>query len=247
MIEPIQQEASEVSIVIYDAPLPPRYFRISKKFIRTLFILGPLALGCVLLAAITWGIGSRLKATPAPSIPQIMVGGDSKAVELEGQLRDLEASNALLKEKLSAATPTGAADDVYLMAIRRPYGMQNFTSQNRVGLDQFELVQEAAKTSLKFQIISNNPETRVTGHVIVFMVSEAGIMAYPREANLVLAQGIKYSAGEPFSVSRLRPTNAEFASAPEGDSVRFVVYIFTREGDLLLVKETPVYKVGPKP
>lgn len=57
---------------------------------------------------------------------------------------------------------------------------------------------------------------------------------------------MKYSSGEPFSVSRLRPTNAEFLTRPQGGEVKFVVYIFSREGDLLLIKETEAFKVGTK-
>jgi hypothetical protein len=84
------------------------------------------------------------------------------------------------------------------------------------------------------------------GHVLVFMMSESGMMAYPKEANTTFSEGIKYSAGEPFSVSRLRPTNAEFLHRLIGEQVKFVIYIFSREGDLLFVKETESFKVGSK-
>lgn len=248
MKDSIQQSGSEVSIVIYDAPLPPRYLRFSKRFIRTLFVLIPVFIGLLILALLAYGVGARVKNTPTPSLPEVMTEDDAKIQALEDELESLKNSTALLQEKLAsqASGTTGGQDEPYLMSVRKPYGMQNFLAENRVSLDQLEYVQDKNKTNFKFQIISSNPETRVTGHVIVFMVSASGQVAYPPAANVGMEQGIKFSVGEPFAVSRLRPTNAEFAGVPAGETVKFIIYIFTREGDLLLIKESETYKIGNK-
>lgn len=247
MKEPIQQIGQDVSIVIYDSPLPPRYLRFSKKFIRTLFIVVPICLGMIFLTLIFAGLGSRLKDTPAPSLPSVLSGEESKVIVLENEIKSLTQSNQQLQDKLSGQGTVGATqDEPFLMGIKKPYGMQNLMSENKVSLGQFELVQDQNKTILKFQIISTQTETKVSGHVLVFMISESGMMAYPADANISIGGGIKFSMGEPFSVSRLRPTNAEFLHRLIGDSVTFVIYIFSREGDLLLIKETESYKVGAK-
>jgi hypothetical protein len=240
----IQKSGEEVAIVIYDAPLPPKYFRFSKKFIRTLFVVAPLLLILVFLALFFWGFGSRLKETPTPQFPQVLDQNEAKIVELQKELQLLQESNSQLVSKLTSQPSQTMGDEPYLMAIKKPYGMQNLAQLNRVSLDRFELKQDPKKVTLNFQIISSNPETRVTGHVIVFMISETGIMAYPREANAALASGIKYSLGEPFSISRLRPTSADFPYIPKGESVKFMIYIFNREGDLLLTSETQPFKLG---
>lgn len=245
MKDSIQQSGEELSIVIYDAPLPPKYFRFSKKFIRTLFVVVPLLISLIFLGLFLWGFGLRLKDTPRPAFPQVIDQNEIKIQELQGDISNLKESNSQLIEKLASQPSTGTDDDINLMTIKRPYGMQDLTKQNKVTLDNFELKQDLKKFSLNFNIISSNP-TRVTGHVIVYMVSPSGIMAYPREANAVIAQGIKYSLGETFSVARLRPTTADFLPVP-GDSVRFVIYIFNREGDLLLTNETSPFKTGTKP
>ena len=247
MKEPIQQSGGEVSIVIYDAPLPPRYLRFSKKFIRTLFVVVPITIGLIFLGLLLLGLGSRVKDTPAPSLPTVISDEEAKVLELETEIKSLQESNQQLQDKLSGAgTVAGqpSQEEPFLMGIKKPYGMQNFMSENRVTLDQFDLVLDSNKTSLKFQIISTNPETRVAGHVLVFMISEQGLSAYPAPANMAIAGGVKYSMGEPFAVSRLRPTNAEFNLKAIGESVKFVIYIFSREGDLLLIKETESYKVN---
>jgi hypothetical protein len=247
MKESIQKSSHEVSIVIYDAPLPPRYIRFSKNFIRTLFVATPLIIGIILFAFFAYGLGNRLKTTGVPNLPSIKSLDETKIQSLEQELESLKKSTALLQDKLSTdssgATPS---DGPYLMSIRRPYGMQNLVAENRISLGQLEYIQEKDKTLFNFQIISSNPETKVTGHIIVFMVSKGGLVAYPPNTNSELELGIKYSLGETFAVSRLRPTKAEFAVTPIGESVKFVVYIFSREGDLLIIKESESYKIGNK-
>jgi hypothetical protein len=246
MKDPIQQTSGEVAFVIFDAPLPPRYFRIPKKLIRTLFVVVPIMFILSLAGFLFWGIGTRLKAAPRPNLSNVMIGQDSKVVELESELKALQISNTELAQKMADLPSTTAAEDPYLMTIKKPYGMQNLLNENSVSLDQFQLQNENNKVSLKFQIISSKPETKVTGNVLVFMISEMGMMAYPPEANSNLAEGIKYSMGEPFAVSRLRPTNAEFSLHLTGESVKFVIYIFSREGDLLHIRETESFKVSSK-
>ncbi len=246
MQEYIQKNGEEVAIVIYDAPLPPKYFRLSKKFIRHVFVVFPLLFVGVIVAFFVWGLGTRLGKAPAPSLPSIMTDSESKLVTLENEIKSLEQSNKELSNKLAAGAATGSgAEEPYLMMIKKPYGMQNFTAENRVTLDQFDLVQENNSVKFKFQIISTT-DTKVTGHIIVFMISHNGILGYPAEINNYLAQGAKYSLGEPFSVSRLRPTVAEFKHIYSEESVKFVIYILSREGDLLLTRETEAFKLGPK-
>lgn len=247
MKEAIQQSRGEVSVVIYDAPLPPRYFRVSKKFIRVLFVTVPIVLALLLGGLFLWGLGTRAQKAPVPQIPDVLSERDSELIALRNEITTLKKSNEDFAAKLSSTPATApGAEEPYLLAIKRPYGMQNLVNEKRVFLDQFNFEQDNNKVSLKFAINSASPETKVMGHVLVLMISESGIMVYPKEANDSLSEGIKYSSGEPFSVSRLRPTNAEFLHHLVGESVKFVIYIFSREGDLLLVKETESYKVGAK-
>jgi hypothetical protein len=251
MKENIQQSGQEVAIVIYDAPLPPKYFRFSKRFIRSLFTIAPITLVIIFFSVFLWGLGSRSTRTQTiiTSSPQKKNTSSidvNRLRSLEEQVSSLESSNALLTEKLATQPSVVGSEDPYLMNIRKPYGMQNLSVQNRVKVEQFELIQEKDKTSLKFQIVSSNPETRVTGHVLVFLIAESGITAYPTQAAKAMSGGIKYSLGEPFAVSRLRPTNAQFPLRAAGESLKFVIYIFSREGDLLLIKETEAFKVGTK-
>ncbi len=247
MKEAIQNLSKEISIVIYDAPLPPRYLRFSKKLLRFLFIVLPVGIGLILFVSIFFGFSSKVKEAPKSSFSSIVTSNDSKISDLESDLNALKLSNQQLQIKLSTVNSSDSnQDDLYLMNIKRPYGMQNLVAQNKVTLDQFEFVPSQDKINLKFQIISTTPENRVAGHILVFMISKMGILAYPAEANQSMSVGIKYAQGEPFAVSRLRPTNAEFSYRPNTDTIKFFIYIFSREGDLLSVKETEEYKLLEK-
>lgn len=246
MKEFIQKHGDEVAIVIYDAPLPPKYFRLTKRFIKTLFVIVPVLFVSLLFVLFSWGLGNRLKEAPSVALPEVMSVPDNKVSELEAEIKSLQQSNQELSDKLSAAPAVSGTEDPYLMVIKKPYGMQNLLSQNKVTLDQFDMIQTPDKINLKFQIISSTPEQKVTGHVMVFMISDSGILAWPKQANAQLTEGIKYSSGEPFAVSRLRPTNTEFIHPSDGQSVKFRIYIFNREGDLLLIRETESFKIGAK-
>ena len=242
----IQKNADEVAIVIYDAPLPPKYFRLTKRFIKTLFVVVPFLLLSSYLVLFIWGLGIRLKETPAPKIPDVISEADQKINILETEVRDLRLTNQALTTKIAQGAGVTSGDDPHLMVIKKPYGMQNLLAQNQVTLDQFEFVQDQNKVTLKFQIISATPENRVSGHVMVFMLSETGLMAWPEVANKALSEGVKYSMGDTFAVSRLRPTNADFNTRVTGENVKFVIYIFNREGDLLLIRETETFNTGKK-
>lgn len=247
MKDSIQQSADEVSIVIYDAPLPPKYFRLKKSFIKTLTIFAPIFILLIVGSFFLWGLYPRLESAPSISLPTLENENQKQIRSLTKQVNTLKSENKNLIGKLSSTPSEVTAEDPYLMVIKKPYGMQNFLSQNRVFLENIEVAREPNKATLKFQLISSSPDKKVSGHIIIFMVSDAlGLVAYPIKANESLKTGIKYSQGESFSVSRMRPTSAEFKHQTGEDNVRFMIYIFSREGDLLLLRETESFKVGSK-
>jgi hypothetical protein len=246
MKESIQYIGDEVAIVIYDAPLPPKYFRLSKKFLRILFVAVPVVFSIVFLGLFYWGLVSRLQEIPRPTFPTEMSEQEIKLAALEVEVSELKQSNHLMTNKLASQPSAALNEDPFLMIIKKPYGMQNLLSKNMISADQFEIVKDQAKVSLKFQIISTNAESRVTGHILVFMISSAGTLVYPNETNQFLTTGIKYTQGEPFAVARLRPTTATFQHQRTEDNLKFIVYIFNREGDLLLLNETQNFPIGIK-
>src|SRR5690606_1131175 len=151
--EPLQRSRSEVSIVIYDAPLPPRYLKFSKKFIKTLFVIAPVLLGLIILGGILVTLNSKIKNTTVPTLPSIITSEESKVLVLESEIKSLKDSNLLMQDKLSDQSAGGVSPaDAFLMGINKPYRMQNLLSHNKVSLDQFDLIQDPAKANLRVQI-----------------------------------------------------------------------------------------------
>jgi hypothetical protein len=244
MIDPIERAGQEISIVVYDNPLPPKYFRLKKKFLKKLFIVFPIFLVSTFTILFIWGLVVRSGSVSKEPVTQKTTIDEDLVSQLRGEILSLKESNSKLTEKLSSQISSTTPEDPFLMTIKKPYGMQNLISSQLVGVDQFNLSQESDKINFKFQIISTTPETKITGHVIVYMVSNTGILTYPYQEVFPMKDGLKFSAGEPFSVSRLRPTTASFQQKGITSRVTFKIYIFNREGDLLLVKETDPYTLG---
>lgn len=243
MNENIQSSEKEVSIVIYDSPLPPRYLKISRKLIKLLLVTLPIFLGIVFFITLAYLALPYILKSPAPNLPKIMSAEEAKIQELEKLNLELAESNKVLQTKLVQPDASTGQESTYLLGIKRPFGMRDLTDAKRIELENIQFKTLNNKTQLNFQIVSNDPSTRISGNIIVYLIHANGIFAYPSQVTKSFTQGIKFNEGEPFSMSRLRPTVAEFNANLLNESVRFVVYIFNREGDLLYTKESDLIKV----
>jgi hypothetical protein len=245
MHEQIERPDQDISIVIYDNPLPPKYLKINKKLIKHFFVAVPLFFVFIIAGIVIWSLGEKsFHVTKKEISHKLDLTLQNKIKDLSSEVEDLKKSNKNLTDKLSLNVTPSEQDEVFLINIKKPYGMQNLISSNTVSVGQFTHSQEADKVSLNFQIISTVPETKIMGHVLVYMHSKIGLGIYPHQDFLGLQEGIKYSSGEPFSVSRLRPTTAHFSKSLSSDTVYFSIFIFNREGDLLLIKRTDPIKLG---
>lgn len=246
MKDAIQSSGEEVSIVIYDSPLPPKYFTVKKSFLKSFLFTAPIILLTIFLSLLFMAFGSQFKYATKPKLPELINKDQAKILELEGTVKELMASNKALTLKLSSTPETQApSESINLVGVRKPYGMQNLISKNLVSVDHLNFKVLNNQVQFDFQIISSVQETRISGHVLVFLISKNQFMTYPEVPSSSLIEGLKYTQGEAFSVSRLRPTRATF-SIPQADSLKFVIYIFSREGDLIYVKETQDFKVERK-
>jgi hypothetical protein len=246
MKDSIQSTGEEVSIVIYDSPLPPKYFTVKKSFLKSFLFTGPIIVVTVFLSLLIWAFGAQFKNAAKPKFPELINKDQAKILELEGAIKELQSTNQTLTQKLASTPETPApSESISLVGVKKPYGMQNLISKNLVNVDHlnFKIINNQAQ--LDFQIISSVQETRISGHILVFLVSKNQFITYPEVPSTSLIEGLKYTQGEAFSVTRLRPTRASF-SLPQADSVKFLIYIFSREGDLIYLKETQDFKVEKK-
>ena len=233
----LEEKASEVSIVIYDAPRPPRYLKFNKSFLKWMFYGVPLIIGILMATAIISLVVPKERSgfkAPSLEMPTSIGGGsdDAKIKESTDRIKELERENLNLQNKLTNTPSEGT--EIYLGQVLRPYGTQNLTDKSLLQLEQIDFSHDSQKSVLKFQLINPKPETKISGHIIVFQYSGTETKVYPGVLQNNTIDGIKFSQGESFAVSRLRPTIAEFSGLPASSKVKFVIYIFNREGDLLM-------------
>jgi len=245
MIDSLEKSNEEVSVVIYDTPLPPKYFKLKKSFLKKLFFIFPILVILSFGLLFFWGLGSTSKKINLRNpVPKFENSDANQINQLKTEIAELTKSQSILTEKLSAPSGTVNSEEPFLMNIKKPYGMQNLIQDKLVSIDQFSVSQDAEKVYFKFQIISTNPETKIMGHVLVFMISGPFLNIYPFQELNQFKTGVKFSTGEPFSVSRLRPTTAFYPKKNVTNEATFIVYIFNREGDLLLIKESESFQIG---
>lgn len=244
----LEGKASEVSVVIYDAPKPPRYIKFNKSFLNWMLYGVPLAIGLLICAAIIVLImpsGKTTFTTPRLDIPSPMSSGDSELTEAQNRVKELEKENQAIQAKL-ALMPSDTSSDMYFGQILRPYGTQNLIDKGMLQLEQIDFSYDSQKSVLKFQLINPHPETKISGHIIVFQYSATETKIYPGVLQNSAMNGVKFSQGESFAVSRLRPTVAEFTGLAISNKVKFVIYIFNREGDLLIKHVTNDFVMNNK-
>ncbi len=243
----LEEKSNEVSIVIYDAPRPPRYLKFNKSFLSWMFYGVPLIIGVGIIISALLVLGPKtgtvsIKA-PTLELPSSSENSDSQKInENQERIKELEVENTNLQNKLSNTPVEG--NDIYFGQILHPYGSQNLTDKGILQLDQIEFVQDAQKTGIKFQLINPHPEHRISGHIIVFQYSATESKVYPGILQNSVMEGIKFSQGESFAVSRLRPTISEFSGLSASPKVKYVIYIFNREGDLLIKYVTPEFEIN---
>ena len=245
----LEERSKEVSIVIYDAPRPPRYLKFNKSFLSWMLYGVPALIGFSILISLILAIAPLTRdSIKSPSLdisnPMRDNNEETKLKEIEARVSELEAENQVLQNKL-ADTPAEATD-LYFGQVLRPYGSQNLIDKGFLQLEQIEFAHDAQKSVLKFQLINPRPEARISGHIIVFQYSGTETKVYPGTLQNNTLNGIKFSQGESFAVSRLRPTVAEFSGLSASNKVKFVIYIFNREGDLIVKHVTPEFEMTNK-
>ena len=167
-----------------------------------------------------------------PSMPRLSQE-ETRIQELETDLQTMEKSMAAVTAKLNGGVNTES--DIWLGPIKRPYALQDLTSKNILRIEEITLESDNAHQVMRFNLVNARAESqKVMGHVFVFQLHSQGMGVYPAPKVEELAQGIRFDAGESFSVSRLRPVEAPF---PPTTNSRFLVLVFSREGDLLIRQE----------
>lgn len=230
----IEKPQDNLHLILHDSPEPPRLLVLPKRSLTQFTVVVPalVAFAFILLLGLAWfkgpGIAPQLKGLSLPKLPSIKPA-DSKVHELETELAAMKKANEAIQAKLTTP-PTGEAE-VWLGPVKRPYGLQDLTNKHLLRLESVALENVADHQTLRFNLVNASPdEQKIAGHIFVIQLHAQGMGVYPAPKMEELADGLRYNVGESFAVSRLRPVEAPFPMAKDS---RFLVLLFSREGDLL--------------
>jgi hypothetical protein len=232
----IEKSQDHYQVIKYDGDVAPELLNVPKSYIRNLLFLFFISVTLFLTLSFIYGIKifvsdfkkidfTQLKTTVSPQ------------EQLENEIKTVTNENKILIQKLNSKPSTAVNDtikDVQWGLLEIPYAMKDLRTQKKIKLESFELTQNSTEIAFQFNIVNNGAETeKVQGYFWVAMVHGTQLFYYPFANEWAGDIGLKFTQGETFGVSRLRPVKTPFSKKLEMKQVRFIIYIFTREGDLL--------------
>ncbi len=226
-------KASKFSVLFYEEKSLPRYLQIGPRPLR--FLIFGLPLITILALAVAAVVGHQLyqsrhagQSSENRAIRQLQqeVAQAQKAREQAlGEVR-------ILQERLNQDAP---GETLTTAALIHPVkGQQDLTKQKLITLENIKVTAEERGIKIDFVMAkTDHPEQTLAGHIIIVLQQGNQLHFYP--ANILNQQmQINYNSGETFSFGRLRPVSAVFAPATDVKNSRFKIFIFSRNGDLVL-------------
>lgn len=239
----IQSPSKEVTVIVYDTPKPPKYYKLNKSFIKTILIAIPLLTIFSISVSLLYSIFLKNK------ISQITSSEPKKILELREIIKKQETSigtltktNTLITEKLSKGS--GSETSVSALGLFTvPVGIQDLRSRELVKIEQIKVSSEG-EIKLAFNLANNSPNNeKLSGYLNVIQFQGNIIQYYP---NIELPQKnlrLEYSEGESFGFSRFRRTEAIFKKVSK-KSAKYKIFIFSRTGDLLAYKQLGPFNIN---
>lgn len=238
----IQSPSKEVTVIVYDTPKPPKYYRLNKSFIRTLLIAIPLLTIFSISVSLLYSIFLKNKISRITSSePQRILDLQEVIQKQKSDIDVLSKTNALITEKLSKGT--GSETSVSALGLFTvPVGIQDLRAKELVKIEQVELKSEGA-IKLSFNLENNSPNgEKLSGYLNVIQFQGNLIQYYPNTELPQKNLRLEYSEGESFGFTRFRPTEAIFENISK-KSAKYKIFIFSRTGDLLAYKQLGPFNI----
>lgn len=238
----IQSPSKEVTVIVYDTPKPPKYYRLNKSFIRTLLIAIPLLTIFSISVSLLYSIFLKNKISRITSSePQRILDLQEVIQKQKSDIDVLSKTNALITEKLSKGT--GSETSVSALGLFTvPVGIQDLRPKELVKIEQVELKSEGS-IKLSFNLANNSPNgEKISGYLNVIQFQGNLIQYYPNTELPQKNLRLEYSEGESFGFTRFRPTEATFENVSK-KSAKYKIFIFSRTGDLLAYKQLGPFNI----
>lgn len=237
-----QNQSSDVTLIVYDTPKPPRYYKLNKNFIKSLVIVIPILVITSIMFSLLYSIFLKNKINQLTSSePRRILELREVIAKQDIELANLAKTNSLMTEKLSKGS-SGETSVSALGFFTIPIGIQDLRAKELVKIEQVE-IKSGKEIQLDFNLANNSPNAqKLSGYLTVVQYQDNIIQYYPSvelsEKNLRL----EYSQGESFGFSRFRPTQVKFEKV-SNKSAKYKVFIFSRTGDILAYKQLGPFNI----
>ena len=174
--------------------------------------------------------------------PKIITSLRKEKTTLESQLAQLKATNAELTNKISQGSTSAPASALALFST--PVGYEDLTDQEKAKLENMSANFKQQKVEFRFDLLNNlDNDEKLSGYISIVQFSENTMSFHPQRSLSLENNRLDFSKGESFVVSRFRPVIAEF-DKPNGLSVWYKIFIFSRSGNLISYKVAGPYQVN---
>jgi len=238
----IQDPSKDLTLIVYNTPKPPKYLKVNKTLIKTLFILIPFMVITSITFSFFYSMVLKNKIISLKSeVPKEILDLKKSNTLLATQLADIQKTNKNLVSKLSKGS--GAETSLSSMGLfTAPLGLQDLRSKELVLIKDVK-IETGKKIKINFNLENNSSgQEKLSGYINVIQYQGNLIQFYPAYELSQRNLRLEYTQGESFGFSRFRPTSAEFQKLSKL-STRYKIFIFSRTGDLLAFKQLGPYNI----
>ena len=237
----IQNPSKELTLIVYNTPKPPRYYKLNKALLKSLFTIIPILVITSISFSFLYSMFLKNKIVTLRSSEPIRIQAlKTKTKELNTQLLSLKKTNSILTKKLSRGSAVETSiSSLGLFTI--PTGINDLRNKELIRIEDVKIKVDNKKIRLHFNLANNSPEhQKLSGYISVIQIQGSIMQFYPTHELAAKTLRLEYTEGESFGFSRFRPTIASFQKL-SNTSAKYKVFIFSKTGDLLAYKQ-----LGPK-
>lgn len=239
----IQNPSKDVTLIVYNTPEPPRYYKLNKGLVRTLIILIPLMVIISISISFLYSVFLKNKISSLKSsVPEKILELQNLNSNLTSELSLVKKTNTTLTEKLSKGS--GSETSISSLGFfTLPIGINDLRSQELIKFEDIKVETVDGKILLKFNMANNSPNNeKLSGFITVVQYQGNLIQFFPDYELPQKNLRLEYTSGESFGFSRFRPTVATFSKFNQ-TSAKYKIYVFSRTGDLITYKQLGPFNV----
>ncbi|MCK5884209.1 MAG: hypothetical protein KAG61_11005 [Bacteriovoracaceae bacterium] len=228
---------NKISFIVYEYKRPPRFFEMKKSTLRSFFIFFPTISTIFFIAGIISLVQLNIFVNKKES---------SKVTGLRTQIELLKTEVVTAKDeteklyKKFETTESKITNSQLLFSI--PPAQLDLTENSFFKAEKVSVSSTEKETKLNFNLVNiTKGNKRISGYFHILVKTGSGYYFYPNTITQTGSEFINFANGESFTTSRFRPVRAvlpiskkEFEASK--DHMVYKVFIFSRGGDLIFVK-----------